>query len=126
MRNLYFSCSFSQLLIVIDAYNYNVDWANVLYEQYIIANRNDFFEQYVRHFQLTDTVVHEISRRLLKTEYTPTTVKNMKEVLHYLPSVHTKYRISSELGFADVVEDLLSGGQLAYLKDTVWKKGYKS
>lgn len=50
----------------------------------------------------------------------------MKNVLDHLMSVHSKYRIASELGFTDIVEDLLRSGQLAYLKDTVWKKGYKS
>lgn len=49
----------------------------------------------------------------------------MKEILRNLSSVHTKYRLASEMGFTDLVEDLLRGGQLAYLKDTVWKKGYK-
>lgn len=50
----------------------------------------------------------------------------MKNVLDHLMSVHAKYRIASELGFTDIVEDLLRSGQLAYLKDTVWKKGYRS
>lgn len=101
-------------------------WANVLYEQFIDGNRSDFFEHFTTHFPITDTLVHDISRHLLKSRYTSTTVKNMKEILNCLSSVHTKYRIASELGFSDVVEELLTGGQLAYLKDTVWKKGYKS
>lgn len=118
--------SFSQLLILIEAYNYTVDWASVLYEQYIVGNRADFLEHFMRCFPLTDGLVHDMSRQLLKSTYTATTVRNMKEILKNLSSVHAKYRIASELGFADVVEELLAGGQLAYLKDTVWKKGYKS
>ncbi|RZB40503.1 spatacsin [Asbolus verrucosus] len=34
--------------------------------------------------------------------------------------------IASELGFTDLIEDLIASGQLVYLKDTVWKKGYKN
>lgn len=49
----------------------------------------------------------------------------MKEVLKKVESVHMKYRLASELGFTDVIETLLTGTQLAFLKDTVWKKGYK-
>lgn len=53
-------------------------------------------------------------------------LRNMENILKNLPSVHTKYRIASELGFTDLIEELITSGQLAYLKDTVWKRGYKN
>ncbi|KAJ8927655.1 hypothetical protein NQ314_019857 [Rhamnusium bicolor] len=113
--------------ILVQAYSYQPDWATVLYEQCITQNNNTYLCDFLKHLSLTDALVHDISRKFLNANInTPNEINSMKNLLNKLPSVHTKYRIASELGFTDLVEDLITKGQLAYLKDTVWKKGYKN
>ncbi|CAH0552154.1 unnamed protein product [Brassicogethes aeneus] len=119
--------NFDQTFILTQAYNYQPDWSTVLYEQCILKRNITYLEHYLNHLALTETIVYNISRKFLSANInTPLELRCMKNVLSKLPSVHTKYRIASELGFTDLVEDLLADGQLAYLKDTVWKKGYKT
>lgn len=78
------------------------------------------------YLPLNDTLVHNISRKFLNYKTTSANAaSNMKNILHKLSSIHIKYRLASELGFLEVVEEILDGNQLSYLKDTVWKKGYK-
>lgn len=118
--------SFEQSLIVSDAYNFYVDWATVLYEQYVVKNNSNYLEDFLKHMPLTDTLVNDISRKFIGSSNEVNEIKFMKKILNRLPSLHVKYRIASELGFTDLVEDWITSGQLVYLKDTVWKKGYKN
>ncbi|XP_045475609.1 spatacsin [Harmonia axyridis] len=119
---------FEQSLIVAEAYEYSPDWAAVLLKQCVLQNNTNYLEQFLNHLPLTETLIREISRRFISiyATITPEGVQNMKEILNKLPSVHAKYQIASELSFHDVVEDLLNTGQLCYLKDTVWKRGYRN
>nr|CAI5834396.1 unnamed protein product [Callosobruchus analis] len=119
--------SFEQSIILVQSYNYQPDWSSVLFDQCILRKNLQYLEAFMKQVRLTDNIVHDISRKFLAANInSPVEIESMKAILDELCSVHTKYRISSELGFTDVVEDLIQSGQLAYLKDTVWKKGYKS
>lgn len=52
---------------------------------------------------------------------------NMKILISELSDVECKYVLASQLGFKDIVETMLSNPMIgAYLKDTVWKKGYNA
>ncbi|KAJ8924490.1 hypothetical protein NQ315_007287 [Exocentrus adspersus] len=118
--------SFDQSLILVQAYDYTPDWASVLYEQCILRNNTAYLHAFLKHHSMTDSLIQDISRKFLAANLNaPGEIASMKQVLNAVSSVHTKYRIASEMGFMDLVEDLIVGGQLAYLKDTVWKKGYK-
>lgn len=118
--------SFPQALIVIEAYNHKPDWANILHEQCVINGRMEYLEKFQDHFLLSDHLVHDISRKFIKIIPNASNIKYMKGILTRLSSVHVKYKIASELGFSDILEDLLLEEKLAYLKDTVWKKGYRN
>lgn len=112
---------------MVEAYTYKADWASVLFEQFVINNHWNYLDGFLTSFPLTDTLINDISRKFLNLKaISDTTTRNMKEIINKCASVRTIYRIASELGFSDLVEDLLAGNQLAFLKDTVWKKGYKS
>lgn len=37
-----------------------------------------------------------------------------------------KYRVASQLGFKDILQNLLNSPDMAYLKDTVWQSGFKN
>lgn len=87
---------------------------------------HEFNKNYI-HFHLFLNLLTYVFRKFIGANIdTLQEINCMKNVLDHLMSVHAKYRIASELGFTDIVEDLLRSGQLAYLKDTVWKKGYRS
>lgn len=50
---------------------------------------------------------------------------NMKILISELSDVECKYKLASQLGFKDIVEEMLNNPLVgAYLKDTIWKKGY--
>lgn len=118
--------SFQQTKILIESYNYQADWGLILFKQCILHGRLEFLEDFVASKPLTNTLAQDLTRRFLSEKLlTQNYIKAMKEVLRKVESVHMKYRLASELGFTDVIETLLSGTQLAFLKDTVWKKGYK-
>lgn len=85
----------------------------------------EYLDQFMNNFILSDHLVQDISRKFLRSTHHPATVNCMKELLQRLPSVVVKYKIASELGFTDILQDLLAEDKLAYLKDTVWKKGYR-
>ncbi|KAK5649024.1 hypothetical protein RI129_003916 [Pyrocoelia pectoralis] len=119
--------SFDQSLILIDSNNYKPDWASVLFEQYIMRNHTSYLDSFLQSFVLSDSLLHDISRKFLNlTKPSGSAVKNMRDIVNRCSSVRVKYRIASELGFSDLVEELLASNRLAYLKDTVWKKGYRS
>lgn len=51
---------------------------------------------------------------------------NMKTLINELDDIECKYVLASQLGFKDIIEITLSNpSSAAYLKDTVWKQGYK-
>ncbi|KAI4467375.1 hypothetical protein MML48_2g00007702 [Holotrichia oblita] len=119
--------NFQQILIIIEAFNFEIDWSNILFEQYVVKDRSDFFQSFALSLPITENLVHDISRTYLNfPKATPSMDKNMRIILHHLNSLHAKYRIASELGFTNLVEELLNSQQLSYLKDTVWKSGYKN
>lgn len=78
------------------------------------------------NFLLSDHLVHDISRKFLKTKHDAAAVNSMKEILMRISSVLIKYKVASELGFSDILEDLLAEDKVAYLKDTVWKRGFRN
>ncbi|KAF5270792.1 hypothetical protein FQR65_LT05411 [Abscondita terminalis] len=117
------SLSFAQTLILIDSISYKPDWSIVLLEQYIIRNRENYLEDFLASFPLTDPLLNDISKKFLGlSSISSQSVKNMKQIVSKSTSVYVKYKIASELGFVDLVEKLLDSNEIAYLKDTVWKK----
>ncbi|KAF3424657.1 hypothetical protein E2986_01902 [Frieseomelitta varia] len=100
--------SFSQAFIVIHAYDHHVDW------------------QQINSVLLLCKTVHAGKYRLEKS-ITHTMTDNMKILISELLDVECKYVLASQLGFKDIVEIMLNNPMIgAYLKDTVWKKGYNS
>lgn len=50
---------------------------------------------------------------------------NMRSLISGLSDVECKYMLASQLGFKDIVEEILNDPIVgSYLKDTIWKKGY--
>lgn len=111
---------------MIEAYDYRPNWADILYQQCVVDGRMDYLQQFMDNFRLSDHLVHTISRKFLLSKQHPTAVSSMKEILMQVPSVHVKYKLASELGFSNIVQNILAEDKGAYLKDTVWKRGFKN
>ncbi|XP_030752680.1 LOW QUALITY PROTEIN: spatacsin [Sitophilus oryzae] len=119
--------NFYQSNIITEAYNYIPDWPTVIFEQTIKENRLDYFDAFMENIGINEQFVQEVSRKYSTSNLKGVMChKNMAYIIASLKSIHVKYRLASELGFTDLVEELISTGQISYLRDTVWKKGYKS
>jgi spatacsin len=64
------------------------------------------------------------TRFQLEANITQEMAQQMKKFMLGTSDVEIKYRIASHLGFRDVIENLLNGPELPYLKDTVWQSGF--
>jgi hypothetical protein len=60
----------------------------------------------------------------LEANITQEMAQQMKKFVLGISDVEIKYRVASQLGFRDVIESLLTGPALPYLKDTVWQSGF--
>ncbi|KZC04326.1 PREDICTED: spatacsin [Dufourea novaeangliae] len=125
-RILCHTLSFSQALIVINAYNYHVDWANVIYNHCILNVNAKYLKDFIAVKKLTPNLVQDCARRYrLEKSITHEMTHNMKMLVSEVSDVECKYMLASQLGFKDIVESMLNNPIIgAYLKDTVWKKGY--
>ncbi|RZF35472.1 hypothetical protein LSTR_LSTR014531 [Laodelphax striatellus] len=80
----------------------------------------------MQHHTLSAKVVHQVARRFqLEKTVTGAMEKNMKQFVQMISLTDLKYRVCSQLGFKDILHSLLSGPDLPYLKDTVWRSGFK-
>lgn len=55
--------NFSQALIVIHAYNHNVDWANLIYSHCILNGETKYLKDYIAVNKLTPALVQDCARR---------------------------------------------------------------
>jgi spatacsin len=60
----------------------------------------------------------------LEANITQEMAQQMKKFVLKLSDVEVKYRLASHMGFRDVIESMLNGPELPYLKDTVWQSGF--
>ncbi|PBC28068.1 Spatacsin [Apis cerana cerana] len=126
--------SFSQSFIIVHAYNHHVDWANLIYNHCILNGETKYLKDFITVNRLTPSLVQDCVRRQvnyyfkkLEKSITHTMTNNMKILISELSDVECKYVLASQLGFKNIVEAMLNNPMIgAYLKDTVWKKGYNA
>lgn len=120
--------SFSQCFIIVHAYNHHVDWANLIYNHCILNGETKYLKDFITVNKLTPSLVEDCVRRYrLEKSITHTMTNNMKILISELSDVECKYVLASQLGFKNIVEAMLNNPMIgAYLKDTVWKKGYNA
>ncbi|KAF7381387.1 hypothetical protein HZH66_013781 [Vespula vulgaris] len=120
--------NFQQALIVTGAYNHHPDWANIIYSHYILNGEIKYLKDFATVIKLSSNVVEDCARRYRSEKNLTYGMKNnMKTLISELVDVECKYMLASQLGFKEIVEVILnSPATAAYLKDTVWKKGYKA
>ncbi|CAL1689224.1 unnamed protein product [Lasius platythorax] len=120
--------NFPQALIVTRAYNYHTDWANLIYHHCILKGETKYLKEFMMVNNLTSTIVQDCARRYsLEKSINHSMIDNMKTLISELSDVECKYKLASQLGFKDIVEEMLNNPLVgSYLKDTIWKKGYTS
>ncbi|XP_046739690.1 spatacsin isoform X2 [Diprion similis] len=118
--------NFSQANILIRAYNHPVDWGSVLYAQCITRTNTKYLKDFMTTNELTTAIVKDSVKRYQLEKYiTKEMVENMQQLISMLKDVECKYSLASQLGFKNVIETILGDAAIsAYLKDTVWRKGY--
>lgn len=120
--------SFNQALIVARAYNHRTDWAAALFYHCVSPglSAEEYFLAWSSCMELTPAIVQNISYRLQRTTgVTRDMTSKMQWLLGHVMDMDVRYKIASELGLKDMVESLLQAPEVAYLKDTVWQRGYK-
>ncbi|XP_011684393.1 PREDICTED: spatacsin [Wasmannia auropunctata] len=118
--------NFSQALIVIRAYNYHADWVNLIYHHCILKGEARYLKEFMTVNNLTPMIVQDCARRYrLEKSINHSMTDNMKTLISELSDVECKYMLASQLGFKNIVEEMLNDPIVgSYLKDTIWKKGY--
>ncbi|XP_050294548.1 spatacsin [Anthonomus grandis grandis] len=118
--------SFHESYILSQAYNLQPDWPQILYDQTITNNNISYFEEYAEFLGINDEIVKDMARKFLGNHaLTENAFRNMKRIIEQVGSVHVKYQLASELGFSRMVQEIIVSGETSYLKDTVYKSGYK-
>ncbi|KAK9871905.1 hypothetical protein WA026_015154 [Henosepilachna vigintioctopunctata] len=72
--------SFEQSLILVEAYNYSVDWSSVLFNQCVRQNNMIYLVHFLNHLPLTEAIIRDICRRFISNFniITPEGTSNMK------------------------------------------------
>ncbi|XP_069672308.1 spatacsin [Periplaneta americana] len=117
--------SFPQACILIRAYSHPVDWGAALYEHCIVQGDRKYLTDFMYNITLTPALVEDVAKRFqLETNITQEMAQQMKKFVLGISDVEIKYRVASQLNFRDVIENLLSGPDVPYLKDTAWRSGF--
>ncbi|XP_014213188.1 spatacsin [Copidosoma floridanum] len=118
--------NFTQALIIARAYNVHVDWASAIYSHYLLSNETKYFRDFVTSKLLTASVAVDCARKFrLEKSITLVMAENMRALVDKLGDVECKYVLASQLGFRSIVEQMLDDPAVeAYLKDTVFKRGF--
>ncbi|KDR22519.1 hypothetical protein L798_02233, partial [Zootermopsis nevadensis] len=126
--------SFPQACIMTRAYSHPVDWGATLYQHCIVQGDAAYLTDFMFNMPLTSALVEDVARSFfmlyfsirfqLEANVTQEMAQQMKKFVLGISDVEIKYRVASQLGFRDVIESLLTGPALPYLKDTVWRSGF--
>ncbi|XP_039288818.1 spatacsin [Nilaparvata lugens] len=105
-----------------------VEWCDVIYANVIERGSQSFMHAFMQHHSLTPKLVYQVATRFqLDKMATAAMEKNMKQFVQLIALSDLKYRVCSQLGFKDVLSSQLTGSDhLPYLKDTVWRQGFKA
>ncbi|XP_067002124.2 spatacsin [Anabrus simplex] len=118
--------SFPEACIVARAYSHPVDWGAALYQHCIVQREAAYLSDFTHSMILTTALVEDVARRFQMDRNITREMKiEMKKFVECVSSVDVKYRVASQLGYRDIIESLLNGPEVAYLKDTVWRRGFR-
>lgn len=123
VTNIY---SFHQSNILTQAYNYTPDWSDVLYDQVMVNNNLQYFDDYVTINGVTDELIQDVAGKFCITTATKENFDSMKHIIKLVESPLLKYRLASQFGFSQLALEVTNSGKDFYLKDTVYKAGFRN
>ncbi|XP_028287766.1 spatacsin isoform X2 [Parambassis ranga] len=105
-----------QVFVVSEAYSYNLDWAEILYQKVILKGDFVYLEELKRHRPLTSTLFEDIFKKLAGA---PSSIAaNMKRLLTHCDDVYSRYRLAYQQNLYDVTKTMLQDTKTSnYLND---------
>lgn len=117
---IFFYFSFQQTVIIARNYSYDLNWAEILYNQYIINNRIEYFQEFLIKFDSIENVAENIVK-MVQAENIKLSVESEQAVVNVIQNISSvilKYKLASLLGLKKIIADLINDQSLYYLKDT--------
>ncbi|KAK7078579.1 hypothetical protein SK128_028399 [Halocaridina rubra] len=116
--------SVSEALTVARAYDLIVDWSAAIYNQYVVNGNESYLAEYLDYSFLSPDIVLDVVKKLEYAGVTKVGQERIAVLLTHIEEADVIYRVASQLGLKSSIETCLSSSAAAYLKDTVFKKGF--
>ncbi|XP_038130173.1 spatacsin isoform X2 [Cyprinodon tularosa] len=112
-----------QVIVVSEAYSYNPDWAEILYQKVVLKGDFVYLEELKGLRPLTSAIFEDIFRKL---DSSPSGVSsNVKRLLTHCDDVYTRYRLAYQQNLYDVTKTLLQDNKTAsYMNDRLSNKAF--
>uniref|UniRef100_A0AAQ5Z462 Spatacsin C-terminal domain-containing protein n=1 Tax=Amphiprion ocellaris TaxID=80972 RepID=A0AAQ5Z462_AMPOC len=102
-----------QVFVVSEAYNYNPDWAEILYQKVILKGDFLYLEEFKRHRSLTSNLFEDIFKSMPSS-----IIPNVKRLLTHCDDVYSRYRLAYQQNLYDITKTLLQDTKTSnYLND---------
>ncbi|XP_050400907.1 spatacsin [Patella vulgata] len=122
---------FLDTLIVSEAYAKRCDWSAAIYNNVIINGDFRYLQDLKSHVQLKPALIQDAIERYQQsnsiTSSNNTTTKstndqiilNIKKLLSCCKDIKTQYKLAVDLGFKDMINQMLKGDSGSYLQDII-------
>ncbi|NXQ57464.1 SPTCS protein, partial [Anthoscopus minutus] len=102
---------FYQAAIVAEAYEFQPDWAEVLFQQVITRGDFVYLEEFRQQQPLRPGLFEEVAKRVKHQPAADAALRNLKRFLGHCEDIYTHYRLAYDHSFYDVVNSLLKDPQ---------------
>ncbi|XP_072326506.1 spatacsin isoform X1 [Scyliorhinus torazame] len=109
---------FYQASIVVEAYDFVPDWAEVLYEHVVVHGEFAYLEEFKQQHPLQHSLFEEVSKKFKQHKGDAVASQNLKRLLQYCEDIYLFYKLAYEHNFTDIANKLLKEPQTScYLND---------
>ncbi|GFT33800.1 spatacsin [Trichonephila clavipes] len=109
---------FSQAYIVAEEYGNHQLWSQALLHNVVLRGDREYLREFQSHMGLTTSLIIDVVKRYKKlSSKTENMVRNMKLLLSLCSNIKMKYSLAQELGFSDMISELLMGEASSFLQD---------
>lgn len=91
----------------------------------MVNNNLQYFDDYVAVNGVTDELIQDVAEKFSSTTATKENFDSMKHIIKMVESPLLKYRLASQFGFSQLALEVTDSGKDFYLKDTVYKVGFR-
>ncbi|CAN9499040.1 unnamed protein product [Ophioblennius macclurei] len=105
-----------QVFVVSEAYSYNPDWADIIYQKVVLNGDFSYLEEFKQHRPLSSGLFEDIFR---KVDGAPSSAApNMKRLLSHCDDVYSRYKLAYQQNLCDITKALLQDSKTSnYLND---------